>query len=204
MAIEKPIKYKEKGLLEANFYNINMKLSAHGHPKYVPPEGKTLNDLETSWSSLERAEHERDLALKRELNRQEQLEQMYANFDKKAKLREEWLNEMSTILSRSILEQANVSQIDATFRRHEAIGADIKARGERFNRLDELAKTLIAEDFFSKDTVRKRNQQIQNAYASLLSQFDKRKTTLASFQELALLLQEIASLSSEMLELEVR
>lgn len=98
MTIEKPPKYKEKGLLEANFYNINMKLSAHGHLKYVPPEGKSINDLEISWSTLERAEHERDLALKRELNRQEQLEQMYANFDKKAKLREEWLNEMSHIL----------------------------------------------------------------------------------------------------------
>ena len=78
MTLEKPPKYKEKGLLEANFYNINMKLSAHGHPKYVPPEGKTLNDLEISWTALERAEHERDLALKRELNRQEQLEQMHA------------------------------------------------------------------------------------------------------------------------------
>lgn len=98
MTQEKPAKYKEKGLLEANFYNINMKLSAQAHPKYVPPEGKSLNELETSWTALERAEHERDLALKRELNRQEQLEQMYANFDKKAKLREDWLNEMSNIL----------------------------------------------------------------------------------------------------------
>lgn len=98
MTLEKPPKYKEKGLLEANFYNINMKLNAQGHPKYVPPEGKTINDLETSWCALERAEHERDLALKRELNRQEQLEQMYAKFDKKAKLREDWLSEMSKIL----------------------------------------------------------------------------------------------------------
>lgn len=204
MALEKPPKYKEKGMLEANFYNINMKLSAQGHPKYVPPEGKTINDLEMCWSALERAEHERDLALKKELNRQEQLEQMYENFDKKAKLREDWLNEMSNILSSSIMQQAATSQIDATFRKHEAIGADINARSERFNRLDELAKVLVDEDYFFKDTVKKRNQQIQIAYMNLLSQFEKRKATLASFQELALLFQEMESLKNEMLDLEVR
>lgn len=203
MTLKKPSKYKEKGVLEASFYSINMKLSAQGHPKYVAPEGASLNDLETCWAALERAEHERDQALKRELHRQEQLEQMYANFDKKAKLREDWLAEMSTILSASVVDKAATAEIDATFRKHEAIGTDIKARAERFHRLDALAKELVADDFFLKDTVGKRNHQIQIAYANLLSQFDKRKATLASFQELALLFQEIESLKNEMLDLEV-
>lgn len=66
-----------------------------------------------------------------------------------------------------------------------------------------MAKSLIEEDYFFKETVKKRNQQIQIAYMNLLSLFDKRKATLASFQELALLFQEMESLKDEMLDLEV-
>jgi spectrin beta len=181
MTLEKPPKYKQKSMLDAHFYNINMKLTAQGHPKYAPPDGKTIHDLETAWSRLEKAEHARDLALKKELNRQEQLEQMYARFDKKAKLREDWLSEMTKILSNSA-SVSSISQIDATFRKQEAIGTDIHAREERFDRIDQLAKTLIAEDYFFKDTVNKRNQQIQQTYNSLIEQLEKRKATLATFQ----------------------
>ncbi len=201
-AIEKPPKFKQKNLLAANFYNINMKLTAQKHPKYMPADGKTLNELELAWSSLEKAEHERDLALKEELNRQEQLEQLYAKFDKKAKLREDWINEMAVILSNSAL-LSDTSQIDATFRKQEAIGADMHARAERFARLDQLAKNLINEDYFFKETVRKRNQQIQMTFNNLLEQFERRKATLATFQELELLFQEMERLKNEMLQLEV-
>jgi spectrin beta len=179
-----------------------MKLNAQGHSKYAPPEGKTIHDLESAWTRLEKAEHERDLALKAELNRLELLEQTYLKFDKKAKLREDWLSDKLSILSdsSSIL---NTSQIDATFKKHEAIGADIQARAERFQELDRLAQALVSEDYFFKETIRKRNQTIQTAYLSLLDQFEKRKVTLNTFQELQLLFQEMESLKNEMLELEV-
>ena len=199
--LEKPPKYKQKSMLDAQFYNINMKLNAHGHPKYVAPEGKTIHDLESAWSRLEKAEHARDMALKKELNRQEQLEQTYAKFDKKAKLREDWLSEMAKILSNSA-SATSTAQIDATCRKQEAIGTDIQARAERFTRLDQLARDLVNEDYFYKETVKKRNQQIQFTYANLIEQYEKRKATLATFQELELLFQEMESLKNEMLELE--
>ena len=95
-----------------------------------------------------------------------------------------------------------MDQIDAVFRKQEAIGTDIHARAERFTRLDYLAKDLINEDYFFKETVKKRNQQIQFTYANLIEQYEKRKATLATFQELELLFQEMESLKNEMLELE--
>jgi spectrin beta len=201
MMLEKPPKYKQKSMLDAQFYNINMKLTAQGHPKYVAPEGKTIHDLETAWTRLEKAEHARDLALKKELNRQEQLEQLFAKFDKKAKLREDWLSEMTKILSNSA-SATHMDQIDAVSRKQEAIGTDIQARAERFTRLDYLAKDLVNEDYFFKETVKKRNQQIQFTYANLIEQYEKRKATLVTFQELELLFQEMESLKNEMLELE--
>ena len=36
---------------------------------YTPPEGKTVRDIETAWIQLEKAEHERELALREELIR---------------------------------------------------------------------------------------------------------------------------------------
>jgi spectrin beta len=204
MTLEKPPKYKQKSMLDAHFFNINMKLTAQGHARYSPPDGTSVNDLAGAWSRLERAEHERDLTLKRELNRLEQLEKLCLNFDKKAKLREDWLSDKASLLGdSSAFALSTTSQIDATFKKHEAIGADIQARSERFNQLDQLARLLIAEDYFFKETIRKRNNQIQAAYASLLEQFEKRKATLNTFQELQLLFQEMESLKNEMLELEV-
>ena len=108
--LEKPPKFKQKSALAAHFYNINMQLTSQQQAKYQPAEGRTLHDLEAAWTRLEKAEHERELALKKELNRQEQLEQLYAKFDKKAKLREDWLSEMANILSSSLV--ADTSQLD--------------------------------------------------------------------------------------------
>lgn len=198
---EKPPRFKQKSLLAAHFYNINMQLTSQKQAKYQPADGRTLHDLEAAWSRLEKAEHERDMALKKELNRQEQLEQLYAKFDKKAKLREDWLSEMANILSNSLV--SDTSQIEATFRKQEAIGTDMHARTDRFTRLDSLAKNLINEDYFIKETVRKRNQQIQFTFSTLLEQFEKRKATLATFQELESLFKEMERLKNEMLELEV-
>jgi len=36
---------------------------------YVPPEGKLIRDIESSWILLEKAEHDRELALREELVR---------------------------------------------------------------------------------------------------------------------------------------
>ena len=48
---------------------------------------------------LEKAEHERELALREELIRQEKLEQLAARFDRKAGMRETWLSENQRLVS---------------------------------------------------------------------------------------------------------
>jgi spectrin beta len=42
-----------------------------------------IHDLEKGWESLEGAEHRREVALRQELLRQERLEQLNYNFEKK-------------------------------------------------------------------------------------------------------------------------
>ncbi|KAJ1359841.1 hypothetical protein KIN20_018656 [Parelaphostrongylus tenuis] len=52
-----------------------------------------------AWDQLEKAEHERELALKEEIIRQEKLEQLATRFNRKAEMRETWLTENQRLVS---------------------------------------------------------------------------------------------------------
>lgn len=52
-------------------------------PAYSPPDGQLIHDLERGWELLEAAEHRREVALRQELLRQERLEQLNYNFERK-------------------------------------------------------------------------------------------------------------------------
>lgn len=52
-----------------------------------------------AWTRLEKAEHEREVALRNELIRQEKLELLAQRFDHKAVMRETWLNENQRLVS---------------------------------------------------------------------------------------------------------
>ena len=52
-----------------------------------------------AWESLEEAEYRRELALRDELIRQEKLEQLARRFDRKAAMRETWLNENQRLVA---------------------------------------------------------------------------------------------------------
>lgn len=55
-------------------------------PQFTPQEGKLVNDIEKAWQGLENAEHNREVALREELLRQEKLEQLNYKFEKKVSL----------------------------------------------------------------------------------------------------------------------
>lgn len=80
---EKPPKYKERSEIEAMYFQINTQLKSLNQMAYVPPDGQLIQDIERAWEGLERAEHEREVALRSELRRQERLEQLNYKFDKK-------------------------------------------------------------------------------------------------------------------------
>jgi len=62
-------RYRERGNIEVQFFNIQARLKVGGRRMYVPPEGKLIRDIESSWILLEKAEHDRELALREELVR---------------------------------------------------------------------------------------------------------------------------------------
>ena len=125
--IEKPPKYKEKSEIEVCYFNINTRLKELNQPLFIPSDGQLIHDVERAWEALEKAEHQRELALREELIRQTHLEQLALRFEKKSLLREGYLKDMIQVLS-DPRYGSNLVQVEATLKKHEAISADILAR----------------------------------------------------------------------------
>ena len=81
-------RYREKGNIEATFFNIQARLKANGQKAYIPSEGFMIHDIESAWGRLEKSEHGRETALREELIRQERLEQLAQRFRRKVKTSE--------------------------------------------------------------------------------------------------------------------
>jgi len=62
-------RFVEKGNLEVLLFTIQSKMRANNQKPYIPHEGKMLSDINRAWEQLEKAEHERELAVRDELIR---------------------------------------------------------------------------------------------------------------------------------------
>ncbi|XP_017956521.1 spectrin beta chain, non-erythrocytic 1 isoform X5 [Drosophila navojoa] len=196
--IEKPPKYKERSEIEALFFTINTLLKALNQPAYNPQDGQLVNDIEKAWQILEYAEHNREVALREELLRQEKLEQLNYKFEKKSVLREGYLKEMIQVLS----DPRYLRQVDATLKKHEAISADILARVERFNDLTAMADELEKENYHGKERVKRREQEVMDKWRKLLELLENQRLNLSQMSNLMNLLREIASTTESVRELQ--
>ena len=50
-------------------FTLQSKMRANNQRPYFPAEGKLISDINKAWDKLEKAEHERELALREELIR---------------------------------------------------------------------------------------------------------------------------------------
>ncbi|XP_062560998.1 spectrin beta chain, non-erythrocytic 5 isoform X2 [Armigeres subalbatus] len=201
--IEKPPKYKERSEIEALFFHVNTLLKSLNQPHYTPQDGKMIKDIEKAWQRLENAEHNREVALREELLRQEKLEQLNYKFEKKSVLREGYLNEMIQVLS-DPRYGANIRQVDATVKKHEAISADILARADRFNDLTDMCNELHNENYHGKERVQIRETEVITKWKELLELLENHKTKLTQMSGLMNLLREIDATMSTIQALKVQ
>nr|CAD7572393.1 unnamed protein product [Timema californicum] len=240
--IEKPPKYKERSEIEALYFHINTHLKSLNQPAFSPQDGQLIHDLERSWEGLERAEYRREVALRQELLRQQRLEHLNYKFEKKVRvtdecqchvpksvLREGYLKEMIQVLS-DPRYGSNLTQVDATVKKHEAISADIMARGlweyvagklesdignkcvfcapdyiqeERFHDLENMCEELVRENYHGKERVRKREEEILQRWRGVLELLDRHKTNLNMLCSLMAMLREIDTVMTSIEELQV-
>ncbi len=109
------------GYTQANLSTVYTSCDTYKWHMYINPPPSLK-----AWVRLEATENEREVALRKELMRQEKLEQLAEKFGRKSTLRESWLADMSQVLE-ELDKGQDVHAVDAALQRHEAISADVHA-----------------------------------------------------------------------------
>lgn len=199
---EKPPKYKERSEIEALYFNINTQLKELKQPLFNPADGKLVQDIERAWEVLEKAEHSREVALRNELLRQQRLEQLNYKFERKSVLREGYLKEMIQVLS-DAKYGSNLSQVDATVKKHEAISADIMAREERVHDLTHMCSELVKERYRNAERVKAREAEIMKQWKRLIELLQKHKINLDRMVTVLAILREIETTQATIQQLKI-
>ncbi|XP_067118326.1 spectrin beta chain isoform X1 [Centruroides vittatus] len=201
--VEKPPKFIEKGNLEVLLFTLQSKMRANNQKPYFPKEGKMIADINRAWEHLEKAEHERELALREELIRQEKLEQLAARFDRKAGMRETWLSENQRLVSQDNFG-FDLPSVEAAAKKHEAIETDIFAYEERVQAVVAVAQELEAENYHDIDRINARKDNVLRLWNYLLELLRARRTRLEMSISLQQTFQEMLYILDSMEELKVR
>ncbi|XP_022245252.1 spectrin beta chain-like isoform X3 [Limulus polyphemus] len=203
--VEKPPKFVEKGNLEVLLFTLQSKMRANNQKPYFPKEGKMISDINKAWESLERAEHERELALREELIRQEKLEQLAARFDRKAGMRETWLSENQRLVSQDNFG-FDLASVEAAAKKHEAIETDIYAYEERVQAVVSVAKELESENYNDIERINARKDNVLRLWNYLLELLRARRTRLElslsvqqAFQEMIYILDSMEEIKARLL-----
>ncbi|XP_023337071.1 spectrin beta chain isoform X7 [Eurytemora carolleeae] len=200
---EKPPKFMEKGNLEVLLFTLQSKMRAHNKVPYTPKEGKMIRDINSAWERLEKAEHERELALREELIRQEKLEQLAARFNRKAGMRETWLSENQRLVSADNFG-FDLAAVEAAAKKHEAIETDIFAYEERVTAVEQVAMELEQENYHDIARINARKENVLRLWQYLLELLRARRQRLELSLQLQHSFQEMSYILDSMEELKLR
>ncbi|XP_074501679.1 spectrin beta chain, non-erythrocytic 1-like isoform X4 [Sebastes fasciatus] len=188
--VEKPPKFTEKGNLEVLLFTIQSKMRANNQKVYTPREGKLISDINKAWERLEKAEHERELALRTELIRQEKLEQLARRFDRKAAMRETWLSENQRLVSQDNFG-FDLQAVEAATKKHEAIETDIAAYEERVQAVVSVAREMESENYHDIKRITARKDNVIRLWEYLLELLKARRLRLEQTLGLQRVFQEM-------------
>uniref|UniRef100_A0A803SWE2 Spectrin beta chain n=1 Tax=Anolis carolinensis TaxID=28377 RepID=A0A803SWE2_ANOCA len=188
--LEKPVKFQEKGNLEVLLFSIQSKLRANNRKLYIPKEGRSISDINKAWTRLEKAEHEREVALRNELIRQEKLELLAQRFDHKAIMRETWLNENQRLVSQDNFGY-DLPAVEAAMKKHEAIEADISSYQERIQVVVELAQEMESESYYDSKRINAQKDNVLRQWGLLTELVSARRARLEQNLALQKIFQEM-------------
>eukprot|EP00106_Octopus_bimaculoides_P014006 XP_014781448.1 PREDICTED: spectrin beta chain-like [Octopus bimaculoides] len=201
--VEKPPKFVEKGNLEVLLFTLQSKMRANNQRPYLPREGKLISDINKAWDKLEKAEHERELALREELIRQEKLEQLAARFNRKAGMREVWLSENQRLVSQDNFGH-DLAAVEAATKKHEAIETDINAYEERVQAVIAVSNELQQENYHDINRIAARKDNVLSLWNYLLELLRARRMRLELSLNLQKIFQEMLYILDWMEEIKAR
>ncbi|XP_067316955.1 spectrin beta chain, non-erythrocytic 4-like [Anolis sagrei] len=201
--LEKPVKFQEKGNLEVLLFSIQSKLRANNRKLYIPKEGRSISDINKAWTRLEKAEHEREVALRNELIRQEKLELLAQRFDHKAIMRETWLNENQRLVSQDNFGY-DLPAVEAAMKKHEAIEADISSYQERIQVVVELAQEMESESYYDSKRINAQKDNVLRQWGLLTELVSARRARLEQNLALQKIFQEMVYMIDWMDEMQAQ
>lgn len=201
--VEKPPKFVEKGNLEVLLFTLQSKMRANNQKPYTPKEGRMISDINKAWERLEKAEHERELALREELIRQEKLEQLAARFNRKASMRETWLSENQRLVSQDNFG-FDLAAVEAAAKKHEAIETDIFAYEERVQAVVAVSDELESERYHDIERILARKDNVLRLWNYLLELLRARRARLELSLQLQQNFQEMLYILDNMEEIKQR
>ncbi|XP_073410266.1 spectrin beta chain, erythrocytic [Dendrobates tinctorius] len=188
--IEKPPKFNEKGELEVLLFTIQSRMRENKQKVYVPRDGQLVSDINRAWGRLEKAEHDRETALRNELIRQEKLEQLAKRLDRKAAMREAWVAENQHLIAQDNFG-CDLPSVEASNKKHEAIETDIFAYEGRIQAIVNVAKELENENYHDIKRINARKDNIVRLWQYLLERLHNRRQRLDMNLELQVLFQDM-------------
>lgn len=165
---EKPPKQAEKLALEDAFSNIQMKLSTHNRPAYVPPAGLGPDDINQLWSGLGDAERGRDAALRDELSRQQRIQRLRNQFWPKAEKLDAWAASKQQYLQREEQIQS-LGAATTALKLHDQFDGEYTASQRRVEVVNGLGQQLVELNSHDKDQVQEKMQSIAGEWNNLKS-----------------------------------
>jgi len=149
----------------------------NNRPAYQPPAGLSSKDIDGLWAALERAEHERALALRDELRRQKKISDLTRKFRQLATKLEGFASEREQGLTSSDLGET-ISQTNAKLKNLEAFQSEYAAQLQRVDQLREIAHRLQALQYTDQGTIDARVSSIDGIFRDLKGHGETRKQKL--------------------------
>eukprot|EP01147_Barroeca_monosierra_P006283 gene6283-7454_t len=179
---EKPPRFNAKGNLEAALFTIQMKLRSSNRVLYQVPQGRDIAVINTHWTTLEREEHEREIAMREELLRQEQLLEMSKTFHRKADRRSEWISQtLERVEQRDF--GTSLADITASQKKEDMMQTEIEAYQKRLESLSSLSQQLQQSNFHDIDRVIERLDELNEEWEDVLGEMRDRRITLEELRD---------------------
>ncbi|NXG50191.1 ACTN4 protein, partial [Psilopogon haemacephalus] len=166
--VHKPPKVQEKCQLEINFNTLQTKLRLSNRPAFMPSEGRMVSDINSGWQQLEQAEKGYEEWLLNEIRRLERLDHLAEKFRQKASIHQAWTEAgKEAMLKQKDFEVANLTDIKALLRKHEAFESDLAAHQDRVEQIAAIAQELNELGYYDSSSVNERCQSICDLWDTL-------------------------------------
>jgi spectrin beta len=129
------------------------------------------------------------------------LEQLAAKFNKKASMREKWLNDSQKLV---ISDQFgfDLESVEAAFKKQEAIQTDIGAFEDRVRNVIDIAKVLDKENYHDIEKINARKRNVFMLWNYLLDLVKMRRQRLESCYSLQKIFQEMQQIGDYLSDLD--